>query len=265
MTGEPNRRDELRRSFDQVADAYADARPGYPDAVFDEIAQLVPTPARVLEIGPGPGVATIELARRGYEVLAIELGAQMARVAKQRLAPYPRVAIVNADFHAWEPQPASFDLVCAASAFQWIDPAVAYPKAHAALRRGGHLALVWNHPVRGRGAAARFWDANEELYRREAPSIAVPSTARRPSAQDPRTELRASRLFGPATRRSWRWRRSFDADAFLALIGTFSDHITLAAGERAALEAGMRELIDERFGGSVVREFLTILYTAQAR
>ena len=261
----PATRDERRRSFDTVAEFYAEAREGYADAVFDEIARLVPPPARVLEIGPGPGSATTTLAEHGYTVLGVELGEQLARVARRRLAAHPSVEIVHADFHDWDPEPGSFNLVFAASAFQWIDAAVSYPKARAALRPGGTIALVWNHPVRGRNAVARFWDANEEVYRRAAQSIAIPRSDPRSRPQDPRAALRASGLFGPATRRSWRWRRTFDTAAFLALIATYSNHITLPADERVALDGGLRELIDARFGGRVVREFLTILYSAQAR
>jgi len=259
----PASRDERRRSFDRVAETYAEARPGYPEPVFDEITGLVPPPANVLEIGPGPGQATISLADRGYRVLGVELGAEMARVARRRLAAYPTVEIVRADFHEWQPEPGSFDVVFAASAFQWIEPAVAYPKARLALRPGGWLALVWSHPVRGRNAAARFWDANEEHYRRTAPSIARDPARPRPFSPDPRSEARATGLFGPMTRHSWRWRRAFTTDEYLALIGTYSDHITLAADERSALNRGMRELIDGQFGGCVSREFQTLLFTAQ--
>lgn len=261
----PVSRDERRRSFDSVAESYADAREGYADAVFDEIVRIVPPPARVLEIGPGPGSATTGLAERGYAVLGVELGEQLARVARRRLAAFPAVEIVHADFHLWDPEPGSFDLVFAASAFQWIDPAVSYTKARAALRPGGAIALVWNHAVRGRGTVARFWDANEEVYRRAAPSIAIPRSDPRSRPQDPRAALRATGLFGAVTRRSWRWRRTFDSNAFVALVATYSNHITLPADERKALDAGLRELIDTRFGGRVVREFLTILYWARAR
>jgi SAM-dependent methyltransferase len=261
----PASRDARRRSFDSVAELYATARPGYPAAVFDEVERQAPPPARVLEIGPGPGQATRVLAARGYAVVGIELGEAMARVARERLATFPAIEIVRADFHEWEPEPASFNVVFAASAFQWVDPAVSYPKARRALRSGGLLALVWSHPVRGRHAVARFWDANEEVYRRAAPSIAEPRGAPRRTSFDPRPGARASRLFGPMTRRSWRWRQPFTTDAQLALMATYSNHITLDPTERSALEQGMRELIDGEFGGQIVREFLTTLYTARAR
>ena len=53
-------------------------------AVYEVLSELVP-PAHVLELGAGTGQATIELARRGYRVSAIEPGAQMAAALQAKL------------------------------------------------------------------------------------------------------------------------------------------------------------------------------------
>jgi 16S rRNA A1518/A1519 N6-dimethyltransferase RsmA/KsgA/DIM1 with predicted DNA glycosylase/AP lyase activity len=45
----------------------------------------------MLEIGPGTGPATVTLAERGYRVVAVELGAAMAAVARRDLARFPAV------------------------------------------------------------------------------------------------------------------------------------------------------------------------------
>jgi SAM-dependent methyltransferase len=257
-------RDERRRSFDAAAESYATARPGYPEEVFDEIAARVPPPASVLEVGPGPGLATLSLAQRGYRIVAVELGENLARVARRRLAGYPSVQVVRADFHDWEPEASSFEMVFSASAFHWIEPEVGYPKAHRALRPGGLLALVWNHSTSGRlGAARRFWEETDALYRRYAPSIARPTPQPRRTGPYPRREIEASGLFGPVARLTWRRSRSYGADAYLALIGTYSDHLTLPAEQRSALFAALRTLIDERFAGRVRREHETVLYLAR--
>jgi SAM-dependent methyltransferase len=87
-----------RRSLDAVAAEYAKHRLGYPAAVFDAIAARVPPPASVLEIGPGPGLAILPMAERGYAVLGVELGANLACVARERLERYPSMRILNADF-----------------------------------------------------------------------------------------------------------------------------------------------------------------------
>jgi hypothetical protein len=48
---------ERRATFDQAADLYDRARPGYPRALFDDLAELtgVGAGSRILEIGPGTG------------------------------------------------------------------------------------------------------------------------------------------------------------------------------------------------------------------
>jgi protein-L-isoaspartate O-methyltransferase len=259
-------RDERRRSFDAAAESYATARPGYPEAVFDEIAARMPPPASVLEVGPGPGVATLSLAQRGYRIVAVELGENLARVARRRLAGYPSIQVVHADFHDWEPEASSFDMVFSASAFHWIEPEVGYPKAQRALRPGGLLALVWNHTTSGRlGAARRFWEETGAIYRRYAPSIARPTQQARWTGPYPRREIVASGLFGPVERLTWRRSRSYDADGYLALIGTYSDHLTLPAEQRIALLGALRTLIDDRFAGQVRREHETVLYLARRR
>jgi protein-L-isoaspartate O-methyltransferase len=77
-------RARLRATFDEAAERYDRTRPGYPPAVFDDLAELagVGPGRRVLEIGPGTGQATVPLAERGCRIVAVELGAGLAAVAQ---------------------------------------------------------------------------------------------------------------------------------------------------------------------------------------
>src|SRR4051812_48867077 len=120
---------ERKHTFDRAADQYDRFRPGHPEAVFDEIVRLtgVPPPARLLEIGCGPGQATLPLARRGYQIHAVELGANLAVLARRRLSGYP-VTVEVCPFEEVRLAPDSFDLVVSASSFHWLDRTVAYPK-----------------------------------------------------------------------------------------------------------------------------------------
>jgi hypothetical protein len=62
-------RERRRATFDQDAGPYDRARPGYPPALFDDLAELtgVGAGSRVLEIGPGTGRATQLRAARGVQ------------------------------------------------------------------------------------------------------------------------------------------------------------------------------------------------------
>lgn len=101
---EDARRHRLRATFDAAAPGYEDARPVAPAEVFDDLvehARLGPG-ARLLEIGCGTGQATLPLAERGFSILAVELGANLAEVARRKLAPFPDVEIVTSSFEDWD-------------------------------------------------------------------------------------------------------------------------------------------------------------------
>ena len=60
---------------------YDRARPGYPDAVFEDLFARLPARPTIVEVGPGTGQATRQLLARGARVTAVELGPAMADTA----------------------------------------------------------------------------------------------------------------------------------------------------------------------------------------
>src|SRR5262245_34968873 len=72
--------DQLRRRFNEAPALYDRARPRYPAEVFDDLIAMTALPlgGRILEIGCGTGIATEPLAERGYQITAVELGAELA-------------------------------------------------------------------------------------------------------------------------------------------------------------------------------------------
>ena len=90
------------------------------------------------------GKATLPMARRGLRITCLEPGPNLAAEARRNLTGHGRVTIVEARFEDWPMAgSAPFDLVFAANAWHWLDPAVRYRRAWQALRPGGHLAF-WN-------------------------------------------------------------------------------------------------------------------------
>jgi SAM-dependent methyltransferase len=158
----------LRSTFDSVASLYDEARPGYPERFFDDLAALSGTGSgsRVLEIGCGTAQATLPLARRGYRVLCVELGANLAAIARAKLTGYPDARVRASSFEDWPLEEGAFDLVVSATAFHWVGSAVRYQKSAQALRPGGSLALIWNtHDPEG--STEGFPEALDDLHRRE--------------------------------------------------------------------------------------------------
>ena len=87
------------------------------------------------------------------------------------LARFPAVEVVTAAFEHWPLPSEPFDLVLAATAFHWIDPAVRVAKAADALRPGGWLATIATHHVAG-GDESFFAEA-QDCYVRWDPDTPV--------------------------------------------------------------------------------------------
>jgi len=65
-------------------------------------AELAPTDT-VIEVGPGLGVLTEELARRTGQVFAVELDNNLAAILKQTSAPHDNVTVINQDIMEIDP------------------------------------------------------------------------------------------------------------------------------------------------------------------
>ena len=260
-------RERLRATFDQDAELYERARPGYPARLFEDLEELagLGPGSRVLEIGCGTGQATVPLAERGYQIVAVELGADMAAVARRKLARFDGVRVEVSAFEAWPVEPAGFDAVVSATAFHWIDPAVRVTRAADALRPGGALATVATHHVAGGDLA--FFEEAQACYERWDPAtppggVGLPLAAEVPSSAE---ELDRTGRFGPASFRRYEWELAYSTAAYLELLLTYSGHRALDPPARAGLLDCIAERIEAGYGGSIRKAYLTELRVARLR
>ncbi len=135
--------DAAARGFERGAADYERARPEYPPAVLDLLAEQLPIRcrSRVLDLAAGTGKFTRLLNRTGADVLAVEPVAAMRR---QLSVVLPDVRVIDGTAEAIPLPDGSVDVVTVAQAFHWFDPAPALAEIHRVLRPGGGLALVWN-------------------------------------------------------------------------------------------------------------------------
>lgn len=135
------------RSFDGWAADYDRYRPGYPALLFDRIMVdlgLGQQP-EVVDLGAGTGMATFAMAARGWRVTAVEPGAQMLEVLRERAGRQEvEVAAVEATAEVTGLPDASADLAVAAQAFHWFDRPRAVGEMARIVRPGGGAALFWN-------------------------------------------------------------------------------------------------------------------------
>jgi SAM-dependent methyltransferase len=259
----------LRTTFDSAAARYRAARPGYPDELYADLLALtgVRPPARLLEVGCGPGTATLPLARRGFRITAVELGAALAAEARRDLAGFPQVSVVTSSFEEWRPPEGSapFDLVYAATAWWWVDPDVKYAKAAALLRPGGHLA-VWGAQHAFPAGFDPFFTDIQRVYG-ELGEAAVPWPPPPPEEQpDPAVaELAESGRFEVVGTRRYVWGRRYTAEEYIALLDTFSGHIAMEPAKREHLYREIRRRLAARPGGRLTRHWYVPLTVGRRR
>jgi ubiquinone/menaquinone biosynthesis C-methylase UbiE len=105
----------------------------------------LPAGSPVLEVGPGAGFMTVELARRGFVVQAADSTPRMIEIARRRVAEAGvggRVTLLVADAHHLAFASGTFRLVVALGVVPWLHSApLAIAEMARVLAPGGHLVL----------------------------------------------------------------------------------------------------------------------------
>jgi ubiquinone/menaquinone biosynthesis C-methylase UbiE len=113
-------------------------------ALAARIAALVPPAGAVLEIAPGPGFLSIELARRGLNVLAVDISNTFVEIARRNAAAEgveARFELGNAS--ALPVESGSMDFaVCRAAFKNFSEPVKALVEMRRVLRPGGTALLI---------------------------------------------------------------------------------------------------------------------------
>lgn len=254
------RRDQLKRTFDQDAELYDKARPDYPEQIFDELFALggLDHDAAVLELGCGTGQATRHLARRGCRVVCVELGENLAEVARRNLEPFPHVEVITSAFESWEPRGVLFDMVFAASSWHWLDPQMRYAKAARVLKPAGILAIVDNGHAFPDGFDPFFTEIQKCYEAIGEPHLEWPPP---PPADEPdrREEIEGTGLFEVVGVKRCVWPVDYSADTYIDVLNTYSNHIAWEQSKRDQLHAEVRRLIAQRPEGRIRKHYLSIL------
>ncbi len=247
-----------RRTLNDIAEHYDRFRPGYPDAITEDIVLLAGLPERgqILEMGCGTGHATALFAPCGYSITALEPSAGMASIARRRFGSFSNVRVIETTFEAWDPGTDRFDLVLAASAIHFIEPQHRFTKPARLLRPGGALAVMWHDRDPGTSELHR---RVEEAYALHAPSFEYPN-----DMQGLEGDLDDSGRYQEVYVRRYRWSREYREEEFLGYLDSYSTHRLLPPAERSALYDAIGKAIRQA-GGSIEQDFTTRLWVTRRR
>ena len=242
-------------TFNTVSETYDKMRPGYPDELYQALFTYAPLGASgaAVEVGIGAGQAAPPVLKTGCALTAVEYGDQLAQVCREKFSDYPRFSVITGKFEDAVLPEDTFDLVYSASAFHWVPEEIGYPKVFRILKSGGAFARFANHPYQAKDNP----ELRAELQRAYA-EYYYPYYGKQPRTPAEYTEAQAAEGAKIAdkygftdTRYALFYRhRTLSATEYRALIGTYSDHITIEENIRERFFDAIEETIN-RHGGSI--------------
>ncbi|MGH3448151.1 MAG: class I SAM-dependent methyltransferase [Nocardioidaceae bacterium] len=264
----PHRRD-FGWVFNEMPELYDRVRPRYPDELFTDLVSITGMDERasVLEVGCGTGQATRSLAALGCSVTAVEPGAEMAALARQRIATFGNVEVETSTFEEWDDRGRRFAVLVAASAWHWVDPSIGWPRAHEVLCPGGWMSLLGHVVVR--------WPGEPEVYAETADlhecfSPGNPDWGHPPLEDEVRTTDQGwglvddpGGLFGPTIVRWYPTVQWFNGDGFADLLRSSSPYRRLDRDVREPLLDAIAERIRTRMRDRAPRRYLSVLRVGQ--
>jgi SAM-dependent methyltransferase len=249
--------------YGAVAPAYDRVRPKYAQAFLKSAIEVaaIPNTGRILEVGCGPGTATVSLAQSGFSVVALEPSLEAWTIARQNVAVYPNVEIINISFEDWEPVDREFDAIVAATSWHWVSPSFKHQKAASLLKNTGTLVLLWNTTMK---PPLVIFESLAEIFRQYLPDFAV--------YKDRDREVLELSIFADAAIDSGLFSNlrtevrvndvDYAIDDYLLLLTTYSPCIALSPADRDDLLEKLRSILVRQHGSQIPLSYLSIFQVA---
>lgn len=266
------RRHQLGGSFAEQQTAaeaaeYDALRPRYPArAVTQTLSQVRPAqPAEggthqlpsVVEFGAGTGILTRQLLEAGAHVHAVEPSVPMLDIllesSRAVAGNRSRVQGHCASYECSGLPDDCADLVVAAQAWHWFDPAAAQAEAFRLLSPGGSLALLWN-----------YLDTADPTVHRLTRIMRAGDVYR--AGWQPRLD---PVYFMPIHSVEYRWSRTLSVSEIFRYATTLSSWLSASPASRATRRTNLEDFLFGELGleadHEVVLPQITVLHTARRR
>ncbi|MEO7061511.1 MAG: class I SAM-dependent methyltransferase [Lapillicoccus sp.] len=235
-------------TFGSAAEAYERYRPGYPQDVLDLVLETGGgRPTTAVEIGAGTGKATRLVAAHGVAVTAVEPDPLMRAVLARVTDGLP-VTVVGSTLETLPPEVEGepVDLLYAAAAWHWTDPATRWARAARLLVEGGTFASFGGPmDLVDQDLAATVEGIRAEFMETDEPPA---PTARACHVRWPGSELLDTPWFTEVEEHELTSTGTMAADDFVGLLSTVSAYLVLPDADRGSLLARIRETLPDDLG-----------------
>ena len=250
--------------YSSAANAYNQARPRYPEKIINRVVELTKITRNgiILELGCGPGNATLSFAKQGFTMICVELNQDFCQLAKHNCSSYENVKIINSSFEEWKLESGKFDAVLAANSFHWLSPEIAYTKAAQALHKNGWLIQLWNMNTE---PDYEVYQLLQPVYQNYAPHL--------DRYEGKETQKDIQKSLGEMIINSGKFidllsehlacELTYSVDDYLTLLSTFSPYLKLEEHTRKSLFSQLREKINQDLGGKITLYYLCAFHIAR--
>lgn len=257
-------------TFDTVVSAYEKFRPGYAAELYRTMFDYIPIDenSRVVEIGTGSGQATGPVLTTGCRLTAVECGERFSERLKEKFGEYPEFTVITAKFEDTEFPENEVDLVFSASAFHWIPEKIGYEKVYSMLKPGGAFARFANHPYRDKGNPALSAEIDAIYGKYYYPfhnKKQEPLTEYTEEQAKERAVIAEAYGFTDIRYALFHRERTFSAEEYGKLLGTYSDHIAIEESIRKKFFAEIEEAIRNHGGTITIYDTMDLQLARKSR
>ena len=151
-----------------------------------------------------------------------------------------------------------------ATTFHCIEPEIGYTKAANLLKDTGSLAIFVNeHRPQAPAFSADLYEIEQQIVP-DWPDPRTPPNLDATIATTAAT-INDTGFFMPVIVKTYPWPQTYTASYYLRLINTYSNYRNVAEHAQTQLFQGIRDLIEHKYNGTVIKDYLTVLYLAKKR
>lgn len=134
-----NHPDNNNGHFEETGEVYAKYRPGYAEAIFDDLSKEVPEHVLAVDCGCGTGQITKSLSSRFGKVFGVDVSKdQLAHAFRAPNIEYVNRGAEDLSFLA----DGSVDLITVGTAYHWFNSGMFWNEAKRVLKPGGLVAVL---------------------------------------------------------------------------------------------------------------------------